>query len=49
MYIHLLIWLNTELACQPVFEKDLIQFKLSLQDVFKCGLTRVTNQGTVRI
>lgn len=35
-----------ELACQPVFEKNLIQFKLSLQDVFKCGLTKVTNQGT---
>uniref|UniRef100_A0A2S2QN22 ZP domain-containing protein n=1 Tax=Sipha flava TaxID=143950 RepID=A0A2S2QN22_9HEMI len=35
-----------ELACQPIFEKNLIQFKLSLRDVFQCGLTKVTNQGT---
>lgn len=41
------IFALTELACQPIFEKNLIQFKLSLRDVFQCGLTKVTNQGTV--
>lgn len=38
---------RTELACQPVYKNNLIQFKLSLVDVFKCGVTKVVNQGTV--
>ncbi|VVC46170.1 Zona pellucida domain [Cinara cedri] len=35
-----------ELACQPAYKKNHIQFKLSLLDVFKCGVTKVVNQGT---
>lgn len=48
-YLNFFCFFKTELACRPVFENNLIQFKVSLRDVYKCGLTKVTNQGTVRV
>ncbi|XP_050426872.1 uncharacterized protein LOC126837110 [Adelges cooleyi] len=33
-------------ACKPTFDKDLISFKLSLKDVYQCGVTKVTNKAT---
>ncbi|XP_050527233.1 uncharacterized protein LOC126897569 [Daktulosphaira vitifoliae] len=33
-------------ACKPIFEEDLIKFRLSLEDFYQCGITKVTNKGT---
>lgn len=36
----------TELDCQPKVIQGVARFRLALDDVFRCGITRVTNQLT---
>jgi hypothetical protein len=36
-------------ACHPELEQNKATFRLSLTDVFQCGITRIHNQLTVRI
>lgn len=35
--------------CLPNITKNVAQFKLSLEDFYECGVTRVTNKITVMV
>ena len=36
-------------ACQPELEADMATFRLNLQDIYQCMVTKVLDKATVRI